>query len=105
MVGDFLLIPAGIVFGVASTVRGNGIFNGIIFAVELLSKVYYQGASAVRRCVALVIAGCCVASGVILPQFLAYREYCQSAGAVNDKRPWCDAFLPSIYTFVQRHYW
>ena len=105
VVGDLLLIPAGIVFGMASTVRGNGVFNGIIFAVEMLSELYHHGASAMRRCVALVIAGCCVATGVMLPQVLAYREYCQSANIVDDNRPWCDAFLPSIYAFVQRHYW
>jgi phosphatidylinositol glycan class V len=36
---------------------------------------------------------------------LAYKEYCESSGTDQGRRPWCNYWIPSIYSWVQSHYW
>jgi len=59
--------------------------------------------SAIRRLLATGLGGICVAAGFLLPQHIAYSEYCGNLEAPNS-RPWCQKSLPSVYTFVQDHY-
>ena len=40
---------------------------------------------------------------MIALQVWAYLRFCVHAG--DGARPWCSWMLPSIYTFVQQHYW
>jgi phosphatidylinositol glycan class V len=56
-----------------------------------------------RRLPATIIAGLLVALGFAIPQFIAYREFCSASDV--DKRPWCHKLPPSIYSWVQSHYW
>lgn len=131
VVGDGYLVLAGLSFGLAIPFRSNGILNGIPFAWEavklasaLASALSGYGrernrelttelsvAVAVRRLLALGIGGVTVAAGSFVPQFVAYQRYCVDPldGAAEAlgmlRRPWCEGYMPSIYTFVQDHYW
>lgn len=108
---DLCVLLAGASFGLATTVRNNGILNGIPFALDGLETVRLvlanPSVSAVRRLFVLLVGGICVALGAIIPQAVAYVEFCVSpqhlgAGAV---RPWCSEIVPSIYSWVQNTYW
>jgi phosphatidylinositol glycan class V len=105
---DFLVLLSGIAFGIATTLRSNGVLNGLLLleeAIEILWGLQYRSEFAsVRRLVFTGISGLFVASGFVLPQYIAYNEYCREPD-VSTVRPWCGKTLPSIYTFVQEHYW
>jgi GPI mannosyltransferase 2 len=123
---DGYLVLAGLLFGIATTFRSNGILNGIPFAWEVLQvlprlvsnlfstsgsgqqqKGSLTTASAVRRLLALGVGGIAVAAGSLVPQVAAYQRFCSGTSGSTEvpRRPWCHGYLPSIYTFVQRHYW
>ena len=108
IVRDVLLVLSGIFFGLATTFRSNGLLNGIPFAYEFLREsvtlVTRPSLASVRKIVALGIGGLCVAAGSGVPQFWAYQTYCSGASD-SDLRPWCSELVPSIYSFVQHHYW
>lgn len=105
---DLLVLLSGILFGIATTFRSNGILNGMLLLEEALRCLYglkrdMLDVATLRRLIATGIGGLCVASGFLLPQYIAYSEYCRDSGVVA--RPWCNRVVPSIYTFVQDHYW
>ncbi|KFX87178.1 hypothetical protein V490_08472 [Pseudogymnoascus sp. VKM F-3557] len=99
------VVLAGVTLGLATTVRSNALLNGIVFAEEavLVAWSVRKGLSVqkIKRLAAVGVGGCCIAVGFLLPQYFAYQEYCSSASP----RPWCTSLAPSIYTFVQEHYW
>ena len=104
---DALTLLAGISFGLATAFRSNGILSGVLFAwhtVPQLARLPRHPSAAFRRLLVLGIGGACVATGSIVPQFVAYRRFCVGASEAG-LRPWCQGYLPSIYTFVQQHYW
>ena len=87
-------------------VRSNGILSGALVAYDALtaSLDIVQGHASfarISRLAVIVLAGSFIAVGAAIPQFVAYSEYC-----LNDSpRPWCGNMIPSVYTFVQDHYW
>lgn len=99
---------SGIIFGVATTFRSNGLFGGILFAVEavrcLLDFTDSPSFSRLLRLVAPGLGGIFVAAGAIFPQFLAWQRYCTGSSEA-EIRPWCSQQIPSIYAFVQEEYW
>ncbi|KAE9370413.1 glycosyltransferase family 76 protein [Stipitochalara longipes BDJ] len=104
---DLLVLLSGISFGIATTFRSNGILNGLLLLEEAFRtlwslKTSFQ-ISSFRRLIATGLGGVSVAVGFLLPQYIAYTEYC-GVSEVNT-RTWCKRALPSIYTFVQDHYW
>lgn len=104
---DLLLLLSGICFGIATTFRSNGILNGLLLLEEAFRMLWLlkDGLrfSVTRRLLATGSGGIIVAAGFLLPQYIAYSEYC--GGLEEELRPWCQRSLPSIYTFVQDHYW
>lgn len=99
------IIGSGLCWGLASTFRGNGVLNGIVIAyrcVVLLKSL--PKPAAFGRLVVNIIAGVLVALGTVLPQWIAYQEYCLD-GAMGQAPIWCSRLPPSIYTWVQAHYW
>ncbi|RDW88995.1 hypothetical protein BP6252_01027 [Coleophoma cylindrospora] len=105
---DLLILAAGVVFGVCSTFRSNGILNGILLleeAFRVLGRLTTDlNFAACRRLVLTGLGGLCVGVGFLIPQYIAYREFCSFPDPIA-VRPWCEKTLPSIYTFVQEHYW
>ncbi|KAL4752929.1 hypothetical protein BDW72DRAFT_169952 [Aspergillus terricola var. indicus] len=100
------LLISACFFAVATAVRSNGILSGILLAYDALNLAYEIIArrsprAAVRLCF-VIISGCTVALGFIAPQYLAYTAYCLNEGL---SRPWCHSLVPSIYGWVQAHYW
>lgn len=103
--GDVILVAAGIVYGISTLFRSNGLISGLLFAVEavmaLAAFLQQQRLHHVRRLVAALVGGVCVAAGSVVPQFFAWKLYC----GVEATRPWCSSLVPSIYSFVQEAYW
>ncbi|KAI4860731.1 glycosyltransferase family 76 protein [Hypoxylon rubiginosum] len=102
---DVSLVASGMWFGFATTFRSNGLLNGIPFAIALVQELFTTPSlSSIRRRFALLIGGLAVAAGFIIPQLVAYQTFCSTPSPTNP-RPWCTSRLPSIYSFVQGHYW
>lgn len=104
---DAQIVLAGTVFGVATSFRSNGMSHGVPFAWDFLrhlATLPRRPLSAIRRLIPLGVGGLCVAAGSVVPQFIAYRRFC-GLPAPSPPRPWCESLIPSIYTFVQVHYW
>ncbi|ORY61537.1 GPI mannosyltransferase 2 [Pseudomassariella vexata] len=105
---DLSILGSGIVFGLATTFRSNGLLSGIPFAVYAIigfaNLVEAPNFLNLRRLIALGLGGLSVALGSIGPQAIAYFRFCSGSSA-SEPRPWCAKRLPSIYTFVQERYW
>jgi len=104
--GNVETVISGLLFGLSTMLRSNGLLNGILFAcdaieysIELLR--YRLTVEALRKLAAVVAAGFLILIGAVLPQYLAYQDYC----SVEPRRPWCNKYIPSIYAWVQSHYW
>ncbi|KAJ4266305.1 ER membrane glycoprotein subunit of the GPI transamidase complex-like protein [Fusarium torreyae] len=106
------VIAAGISYGVSCTLRSNGLFGGVLFAVEVVTGLlalldgftFYK----LLRLIAPIIGGLLVAVGFVAPQVLAWMRYCNGYNGQDiegELRPWCRSRIPSIYTFVQEEYW
>ncbi|CAK7262597.1 ER membrane glycoprotein subunit of the GPI transamidase complex-like protein [Sporothrix epigloea] len=109
--GDLLRLLAGASFGVATLFRSNGLLSGAIFAheavVDSLAFVRRPSLLLLRRLVSIGLGGLLVAAGTVVPQTLAYMQFCQAPSGIPGEvyRPWCTARVPSIYNFVQEYYW
>lgn len=105
---DSTVLLAGVMFGLAATVRGNGILSGAIFLYDFVIVAYawlWNGVTldSGRRGLSLVLGGLLVGAGAFIPQWQAFNVFCQD-GTVQT-RPWCQMLVPSIFNFVQTHYW
>lgn len=97
------------IFGGATIVRSNGILAGLLYLLDagLAGEIVLKrGFSSQRivRVVSLGLGGLILGSGAFLPQYIAYKDYCQGQQP-NTRRPWCNKTIPGIYAFVQSHYW
>ncbi|EEP80446.1 predicted protein [Uncinocarpus reesii 1704] len=105
---DVKFVTAGCIFAAATTVRSNGILSGLLFAYDALSSVIeiVQARSlkwsGIRRLISIVLGGSVILLGTTAPQYIAYSQYCQAA---SPPRSWCTNTFPSIYAWVQSHYW
>ncbi|KAK8068669.1 GPI mannosyltransferase 2 [Apiospora phragmitis] len=107
---DAAIVSSGIVFGLATLFRSNGLLSGVSFAVFALAELHRLATTSmcmvnVRRLAALGVGGISVAMGSLVPQTLAYQKFCTESSGAATIRPWCQKILPSIYTFVQEKYW
>jgi phosphatidylinositol glycan class V len=99
------LVASGALFGLSSLFRSNGLASGLLFAVEavrcLISFAQKPGLSSLLSLLFPVAGGLYIAGGFAAPQVIAWMRYCDGAAL----RPWCARTVPSIYSFVQEHYW
>ncbi|KAK3079015.1 hypothetical protein LTS18_005957 [Coniosporium uncinatum] len=105
-------LSAGLSFGIATTIRSNALLSGAVFAYDILSSLrslpsLLTSLAGVQRLASIGLASLLTFSGLVIPQYIAYSAYCSPGAATADAtpRPWCANTPPSIYTFVQRHYW
>ncbi|KAL2823934.1 GPI mannosyltransferase 2 [Aspergillus cavernicola] len=101
------LLLSGCLFAVATAVRSNGILSGVLLAYDALEQSYEIVSQRSLRAAGVrlyfvILSGCIVALGLVVPQYLAYVAYCTNEGT---SRPWCQSLVPSIYGWVQAHYW
>jgi GPI mannosyltransferase 2 len=107
---DLLIVASGLVLGSATSVRNNGLLNGLLFLEEAIRTMCSMKnglpVSVIRRLIATGIGGVCIAIGFVVPQIIAFQEFCGNPTPDNlPQRSWCKDILPSIYGFVQSHYW
>lgn len=105
-----LMLFTGINFGVATTVRGNGLLSGLILVYDAVRSVSLILCSCDSKHNIQVLISVCLSGGLMaciatLPQYLAYSEYCHAGSTGEDGRPWCSQLIPSIYAWVQKEYW
>ena len=107
---DARIILAGVLFGLSSTIRSNGLPSGLYFLFDIMEILSHKLPSifelrSIRRIVCLATGGFCIAVGFCYPQYVAYTTYCNESVDDEGRRPWCEARIPSIYSFVQSAYW
>lgn len=107
---DALVVLSGLVFGIATTLRGNGLLSGVLYcfeAVRELNQLLYvtEICRKLRRLGFVVIGGSLMGMFAVFPYYLAYLDYCVRVGGTERRRPWCSHRIPSIYAWVQSHYW
>lgn len=105
----FMLL-SGAFFGIATTFRGNGLFSGLVLVYDAISTTILMlrscdFANNIRRLLVTLIAGLMMGCLSVIPQYVAYLEYCTGQNIETPGRPWCSNWVPSIYAWVQRHYW
>ncbi|KAL9093131.1 MAG: hypothetical protein Q9159_000490 [Coniocarpon cinnabarinum] len=99
------MVLSGVFFGMATSMRSNGILNGALFAIEILLLGPRGVFENFRYTLSLILAGLLTAAGSAWPQYRAYREFCMDTPAGEQRATWCTALVPSVYSYVQRHYW
>jgi phosphatidylinositol glycan class V len=105
---DVYMLTSGLVFAGATFVRSNGLLNGLIFLYDVACVVrrvlaFQFKMHDARRLLVACVAGAILSTGYIVPQLEAYRQYCMSGS--GSPRSWCLDLVPSIYSWVQKHYW
>ncbi|KAH7383226.1 GPI mannosyltransferase 2 [Pyrenochaeta sp. MPI-SDFR-AT-0127] len=106
---DTYKLISGLVFGLAALVRSNGLLSGLIFLYDVASYLprivsAQMSTQDLRRVLVTCVAGSFVAVGFVGPQYLAYTEFCVRDVGPHS-REWCKKSIPSIYSWVQSHYW
>jgi phosphatidylinositol glycan class V len=106
---DAYKLGSGISFAFGTLMRSNGLLSGLILLYDVarfLPRVVSMQITAhdVRRAAITCMSGVIVALGYVWPQYLAYTEFCTGDRAL-DGPPWCNKTVPSIYSWVQSHYW
>ena len=107
---DIYVMLSGLVFGIATTFRGNGLLSGLVLVYDALACISNILCSAnfaanVRRLLVVSISGVLMAGIATWPQYLAFSEYCAGEDTDGKWRPWCSRRVPSIYAWVQEQYW
>ena len=109
VLAEIQCLAAGAVFGLATTVRSNGLLSGALFLYDatVTAISVSKGKFSIERyrwLIVIAIGGCLIALGAIIPQYRVYEKYC-TLDTGHKTRAWCNDYVPSIYGWVQRHYW
>lgn len=91
---------AAICYAIATSFRANG----ILFVGFILWSLFWQDPLPPRHfsllCAPVLVLVCIWP--MLLSQSFAFARFCLAEG---DTREWCNRALPSVYTYVQKHYW
>ncbi|KAI4642937.1 hypothetical protein J4E93_007006 [Alternaria ventricosa] len=106
---DFQKLGSGACFAAATLMRSNGLLSGLILLYDVVMYIApvmsaQLSIQDVRRMLVTCMAGSLIALAFLGPQYLAYTEFCDRSSGTGT-RPWCDKTFPSIYSWVQSHYW
>lgn len=106
---DVYKLGAGLFFGLATLMRSNGLLSGLVLVYDLAGHItniipMQLTVHDVRRIIITCAAGVLVALGYVWPQYLAYTKFCNQ-DASGQSPVWCTKTIPSIYSWVQSHYW
>jgi phosphatidylinositol glycan class V len=106
---DVCKLGSGLFFAFAALMRSNGLLSGSILLYDVARYVPRVTSAQlsmfdIRRIIVSCLAGVLVALGFVGPQYVAYKEFCYQERDI-ETRPWCEKSLPSIYSWVQSHYW
>lgn len=106
---DACRLASGVLFAAATLMRSNGLLSGLVLLYDVaryLPRVVSMRLNVhdMRRIIVTCTAGSLVAAGIVGPQYLAYAEFCLGTRG-SDSPPWCERKIPSIYSWVQSHYW
>lgn len=99
------MLLSGLLFGVATTIRGNGLLSGLLYGLEGVKELIESTNPRFRRLSSIVLGGSLMALCAMLPQVLAYSDFCVNVNPSEKQRPWCSHQIPSIFSWVQSHYW
>ncbi|KAF1930047.1 glycosyltransferase family 76 protein [Didymella exigua CBS 183.55] len=104
----FYKLSSGLLFAVATTIRSNGLLSGLVLLYDVTRYVpqllsMRLGIHNMFRIILTCASGSLIALAFVGPQYLAYLDFCNASGSAV--RPWCEKSIPSIYSWVQSHYW
>ncbi|KAH7396581.1 GPI mannosyltransferase 2 [Phaeosphaeria sp. MPI-PUGE-AT-0046c] len=109
VVEDVCKLGSGIFFALATLMRSNGLLSGLVLLYDVARYIpriisMQLAVHDVRRILITCAAGSIIALGFVYPQYLAFTEFCPDTRA-TDAPEWCARSIPSIYSWVQSHYW
>lgn len=104
-------LASAVIFSASCMVRSNGILSGLVFlhdfVLQTAAVVVGSNGEPKNLSLRLLRIGVLGAGGLIIgmgfaaPQVIAWKDYCTG----GNNRPWCSDTIPSIYFWVQGHYW
>ncbi|KAF9110577.1 hypothetical protein BGX27_006156 [Mortierella sp. AM989] len=98
---------AAFVWSISCMARSNGTLYAGFFIYDLVVRMDLK-ASVWSKVKNLVKTGCLSLitwSGFLAVQTYGYSLYCSDKISSLESRPWCNATVPLIYSFVQSFYW
>ncbi|KAA1087558.1 ER membrane glycoprotein subunit of the GPI transamidase complex-like protein [Puccinia graminis f. sp. tritici] len=103
--------PAAILAGIATSFRPIGVIQCLLWIPQwtihlnqLINNPKHSSALIrfITTSLKTLLLALITSAPFIYDQFSAYKHYCYQS---SSPRPWCSNRIPSIYTFVQSHYW